>query len=157
MWKPIESAPKGDLLELLQDHYLKPALKNPYVSMVEIEVHVLEKIIAALRPSPSEIERLRERIRDLEQPESWHDEDGEYCAIDAESIADYHDLQVGGIMRVYASRLVAVKYAANLAIDYDDDGDINESEIIVFDTLDEAQQAVDAMPKALSAQQAGEV
>lgn len=82
-----------------------------------------------------------------EEADWWYNIDGDMSSDSPGGVAHNCDLNLGGIMRVFGAKEVDVRYVANLAIDYDDDGNINDSEYVDFPTLEEAEKAISSMPK----------
>lgn len=77
----------------------------------------------------------------------FYDVNGDVSHDCPESVAEASDLAVGRIMQVIGSKEICVKYVADIAIAYDDDGDVAEAEFQVFDSQEDAEKAVAAMPK----------
>lgn len=91
----------------------------------------------------AESERMREENEAMKQrlkPEWWYTEDGESAgdAIDLAEYAQLHD----GYMKVFGAAEVCVNYVAHIILTRDDDGDPEETEFRVFDTEEEAKQAL---------------
>lgn len=77
----------------------------------------------------------------------WYSRDGDTSSDSPDAVAQYCELDVGGIMQIFGAKEVDVKYVAHLAIDYDDEGGLNDSEYVDFPTREEAEKAVASMPK----------
>ena len=124
----------------------------------------LQELHAESQAKSANIDKLIERNRNLydqlrgmraktyadsnkEKADWWYSSDGDTSSDWPGGVASDCDLDLGGIMQVFGAKEVDVKYVAHLAIDYDDDGDLNDSEYAEFSTREEAESAVAAMPK----------
>lgn len=117
------------------------------LSLKELNIDNLIKEIHQLRDQLrlKRIEYYAEKYK--EDADWWYTTDGDYSSCSPDGVADYCDLYVGGFISVLGAKEVAVKYVAHIAKSYDEDGDLEDSEYLEFDTSEEARRAIDAMPK----------
>lgn len=77
-----------------------------------------------------------------EEAEWFYAEDGDYVQPWAEEVARDADLDSGGLMMVHGAKEVCTKWVAHVIISRDEDGDPDETDMQVFDTKEQAEQAL---------------
>jgi hypothetical protein len=110
----------------------------------------IDKLIERNRHLYDELRGMRAKTyaeSNTEKADWWYCSDGDISSDSPDGVAQDCDLDLGGIMQVFGAKEVDVKYVAHLAVDYDDEGDLNDSEYVDFPTREEAEKAVAAMPK----------
>lgn len=116
------------------------SFKEENIHKLIVEIHELREQLRMDR-----IEAYAEKHK--EDANWWYTTDGDYSSCSPDGVADYCDLHVGGFLSVFGAKEVAVKYVAHIAKSYDDDGNLEDSEFIEFDTSEEALKAIEGMPK----------
>lgn len=105
----------------------------PFMAAEDVETALLLRTTKVrLYELQDEVVRLRERIAKLETPEWFYNaDDGEYSYGDVADAVD--DMGYHGVMLVGGAREVWRRWAAVRCVALDDEGDIDETEVEVFD------------------------